>query len=177
MSITFAMPAMAGNKPNNHGKDDKAVVVNNHKSESHFDKADKMTYTPNFPTFVAILRKNLHVLTESGRNDEGLARRPKGKSTKQAQKRCSHRLCLARRNKTKVKNQSSFTQMTGRIAIKLLEHTGEMLRIFEAEQVAGLANGMAAGEKHLRPLHQETADVVRGRVARHLPDEVAEVVG
>ena len=41
MSITFAMPAMAGNKSNNHGKNDKAVVVNNHKSESHFDKVDK----------------------------------------------------------------------------------------------------------------------------------------
>ena len=42
MAITFAMPAMAGNKkPNNHGKNDKAVVVNNHKSESHFDKVDK----------------------------------------------------------------------------------------------------------------------------------------
>ncbi len=43
MSITFAMPAMAGNKSNNHGKNDKAVVVNNHKSESHFDKVDKKT--------------------------------------------------------------------------------------------------------------------------------------
>ena len=41
MSITFTMPAMAGNKSNNHGKNDKAVVVNNHKSESHFDKVDK----------------------------------------------------------------------------------------------------------------------------------------
>ena len=43
MSITFAMPTMAGNKkPNNHGKNDKVVVVvNNHKSESHFDKVDK----------------------------------------------------------------------------------------------------------------------------------------
>ena len=42
MSITFAMPAMAGNKSNHHnGKNDKAVVVNNHKSESHFDKVDR----------------------------------------------------------------------------------------------------------------------------------------
>ena len=42
MSITFAMPAMTGNKSNHHnGKNDKAVVVNNHKSESHFDKVDK----------------------------------------------------------------------------------------------------------------------------------------
>jgi hypothetical protein len=61
MAITFAMPAMAGNKttvstsrqPNNHGKNDKvlavqatggrAVVVNNDKRASHFDKADKKT--------------------------------------------------------------------------------------------------------------------------------------
>ncbi len=52
MSITFAMPAMAGNKttvstsrqPNNHSKNDKVVVVvNNDKKASHFDKADKKT--------------------------------------------------------------------------------------------------------------------------------------
>ena len=44
MAITFAMPAMAGNKKNNNGKNDKvAVVVNNDKKGSHFDKADKKT--------------------------------------------------------------------------------------------------------------------------------------
>ena len=44
MSITFAMPAMAGNKSNNHGKNDKVVVaVNNAKKASHFDKSDKKT--------------------------------------------------------------------------------------------------------------------------------------
>ena len=45
MAITFAMPAMAGNhkKPNNHGKNDKVVVVNNDKKALHFDKADKKT--------------------------------------------------------------------------------------------------------------------------------------
>ena len=53
MSITFAMPAMAGNKKNNNGKNDKvlavqatggrAVVVNNDKKGSHFDKVDKKT--------------------------------------------------------------------------------------------------------------------------------------
>ena len=45
MAITFAMPAMAGNhkKPNNHGKNDKLVVVNNDKKASHFDKVDKRT--------------------------------------------------------------------------------------------------------------------------------------
>jgi fibronectin type 3 domain-containing protein len=50
MAITFAMPATAGNKANNHGKNDKVlalqatkgravVVVNNDKKASHFDKA------------------------------------------------------------------------------------------------------------------------------------------
>ena len=43
MSITFAMPAMAGNKKNNNGKNDKVVVVTNDKKASHFDKADKKT--------------------------------------------------------------------------------------------------------------------------------------
>ena len=44
MAITSAMPAMAGNKkPNNHGKNDKVVVVNNDKKGSHFDKTDKKT--------------------------------------------------------------------------------------------------------------------------------------
>ena len=44
MAITFAMPAMAGNKKSyNHGKNDKVVVVNNDKNASHFDKADKKT--------------------------------------------------------------------------------------------------------------------------------------
>ena len=43
MAITFAMPAMAGNKNNNHGKNDKVVVVNNDKKASHFDKVDKKT--------------------------------------------------------------------------------------------------------------------------------------
>ena len=44
MAITFAMPAMAGNKKsNNHGKTDKVVVVNNDKKASHFNKADKKT--------------------------------------------------------------------------------------------------------------------------------------
>ena len=40
MSITFAMPAMAGNKKNNDKKHD-VVVVNNYKGGSHFDKVDK----------------------------------------------------------------------------------------------------------------------------------------
>ena len=42
MAITTAMPAMAGNKNNHHNdRNDKAVVVNNHKPESHPDWVDK----------------------------------------------------------------------------------------------------------------------------------------
>ena len=44
MAITFAMPAMAGNKKHNNSKNDKVVVViNNDKKVSHFDKVDKRT--------------------------------------------------------------------------------------------------------------------------------------
>ena len=44
MAITFAMPAMAGNKNHtNNDKKGKVVAVNNHKSDSHFDKVDKRT--------------------------------------------------------------------------------------------------------------------------------------
>jgi hypothetical protein len=42
MSITFAMPAMAGNNKKNDKKHD-VVVVNNDKKDSHFDKVDKKT--------------------------------------------------------------------------------------------------------------------------------------
>jgi hypothetical protein len=41
MAITTAMPAMAGNKNHHNGKNNKVVVVNNHKGESHFDMVDK----------------------------------------------------------------------------------------------------------------------------------------
>ena len=41
MAITTAMPAMASNKNHHNGRNDKAVVVNNPKGSSHFDKVDK----------------------------------------------------------------------------------------------------------------------------------------
>ncbi len=62
MSITFSMPAMAGNKKNNnHAKNEKVlalqatkgravVVVNNDKKASHFDKADKTKVSTNRQT-------------------------------------------------------------------------------------------------------------------------------
>ena len=44
IAIMMMMSITSGNKSNNHGKNDKAVVVNNHKSESHFDKVDKALF-------------------------------------------------------------------------------------------------------------------------------------
>ena len=42
MAITTATPAMAGNKCNHHNdRNNKAVVVNNHKNNSHFDRSEK----------------------------------------------------------------------------------------------------------------------------------------
>ena len=42
MTITAAMPAMAGNKKtHHHGKNDKVVVVHNDRGSSHFDKVDR----------------------------------------------------------------------------------------------------------------------------------------
>ena len=70
MAITFAMPAMAGNhkKPNNHGKNDKVVVVNNHKGDSHFDRNEKTlphlnahkknAYHPDMKTCTIILSRH-----------------------------------------------------------------------------------------------------------------------
>ena len=60
MTITTAMPAMAGNK-NYNDKKDKVVAVNNGKKESHFDKVykkithfdahKKNTYRPDIKTY------------------------------------------------------------------------------------------------------------------------------
>ena len=71
MAIT-TMPAMAGNKNHtNNDKKGKVVAVNNHKSESHFDKVDKKTahfdahkknaYRPDMKTYTfKVSRHNSH---------------------------------------------------------------------------------------------------------------------
>jgi hypothetical protein len=41
----------------------------------------------------------------------------------------------------------------GRIPEMVLEHTGKMLRIIEPQQFGCLADGVAAAEEHLSPLH------------------------
>ena len=49
MALTTAMPAMAGNKNNpRNDRNDKAVVVNNHKGDSHFDKVDRALSHDNY---------------------------------------------------------------------------------------------------------------------------------
>ena len=45
MAITFAMPAMAGNKNQNDKNNKVVVVINNHKG-SHFDKNKSYAYRP-----------------------------------------------------------------------------------------------------------------------------------
>ena len=71
MAITTAMPAMAGNKNHNNGKNYKAVVLNNHMSGSHFDKVDKAlshndvhkknAYRPNVKTtIIKVSRHDSH---------------------------------------------------------------------------------------------------------------------
>ena len=60
MAITTAMPAMAGNK-NHNDKKDKVVAVNNHKSDSHFDKVDKKTaHFDAHKTMVSTNRQNAY---------------------------------------------------------------------------------------------------------------------
>lgn len=59
----------------------------------------------------------------------------------------------------------------------LLEDAGEVLRIVEAQAFGCLGDGRAAQQYLLGPLHQETANVRSGRVARQFANEVAEVVG
>ena len=58
-----------------------------------------------------------------------------------------------------------------------LERAREMLGIVEPQHFCCFGDGVASVEQLLGALHDETADGRRGVVARHLTDEVAEVVG
>ena len=58
-----------------------------------------------------------------------------------------------------------------------LERTREMLGIVEPQHFCCFGDGVANGEQLLGALHDEAADGRGGIVARHLADEVAEVVG
>ena len=48
MALTTTMPAMAGNKNPRNDRNDKAVVVNNHRNDSHFDKVDRALSHDNY---------------------------------------------------------------------------------------------------------------------------------
>ena len=58
-----------------------------------------------------------------------------------------------------------------------LKLAGEVLGIFEAEAFGGFGDGFAGEQERLRALHDETADVGDGRLARQFANQVAEIVG
>ena len=63
MSITFAMPAMAGNKANNHGKNDKVLALQATKGRadkrtSHFDTHKTHAYRPDVKTCTIKVSRN-----------------------------------------------------------------------------------------------------------------------
>jgi hypothetical protein len=59
----------------------------------------------------------------------------------------------------------------------LLEDTGEMLGVFKAQEVRGLADGFPVVQVSSGFLHHEVADNGSGRLACELTDEVAKIVG
>ena len=57
-----------------------------------------------------------------------------------------------------------------------LERVGEVLGVFEAEEVGGLGDGLVVAQVGGGFLHHEVADDGGGSLASGLTDEVAEVV-
>ena len=58
-----------------------------------------------------------------------------------------------------------------------LEHTGEMLGVFEAEEIGGFGDGLSVMQKGDSFLHDEVADDDGCCLAGGLTDKVAEIVG
>ena len=58
-----------------------------------------------------------------------------------------------------------------------LEHTGEMLGVFEAEEIGGFGDGLSVMQKGDSFLHDEVADDDGCCLAGGLANEVAEIVG
>ncbi len=56
-----------------------------------------------------------------------------------------------------------------------LEETGEVLRIFEAEDIGGLGGGEATDQQALGTVDEETLDDLRGTLARNAPHHIAEI--
>ena len=59
----------------------------------------------------------------------------------------------------------------------LLEDTGEVLGIVEADGFGGLGNGVAYHQQRLGPVHQEAADICRCALSGTGADKVTEIVG
>ena len=72
---------------------------------------------------------------------------------------------------------SLFQKLAGREAIVFLEHTGEVLGIFEAEEIGGFGNGFPLVQEGGGLLHHEVADDGGGCLTSGLADEVAKIVG
>ena len=58
-----------------------------------------------------------------------------------------------------------------------LEHACEVLGIFEAKEVGGLADGLAVMQKSGGSLHHEVTDDSSSCLTRSLTHKVAEIVG
>ena len=59
----------------------------------------------------------------------------------------------------------------------LFEHAGEMLWVFEAEEVGGFCDAFAITKAGCGLLHHEVADDDSRCLTRALTDEIPEVVG
>ena len=59
----------------------------------------------------------------------------------------------------------------------LLEETGEVLRVFEAEGVGGLCGGKAADQQALGATDKEALDDLCGTLARNASHHIAEIAG
>ena len=68
-------------------------------------------------------------------------------------------------------------EFRGRLARYVLEHAGEVLRIFEAEAVGDLGDGLPAENLVLGTMDDETADVVLGTFTQGTAHDVAEIAG
>ena len=59
----------------------------------------------------------------------------------------------------------------------LFEHAGEVLGVFEAEEVGGFGDGFSAVQEGGGLLHHEVADDGGGCLTSGLADEVTKIVG
>ena len=72
---------------------------------------------------------------------------------------------------------SLLQKLAGREAVVFLEHTGEVLGVFETEEVRGFGDGLSAVQEGGGLLHHEVADDGGGCLTSGLADEVTKIVG